>query len=82
MKTQTSVAQHTPFKAILWPDHVIGKRESRIIRDNHNALYNSHAQLLAALEALCADSYLADPINADRMKQARAAIQQAKGETS
>lgn len=40
------------FKAFLWPDHVIGKRESRQIREEHNALYNSHAELLAAcLEA-------------------------------
>lgn len=35
--------------------------------------------LLAALEELCADKYLADPINADRMKNARAAIAKAKG---
>ena len=33
-----------------WPDHVIGKRESRRIREAHNALYNSHAELLAALQ--------------------------------
>jgi len=38
---------HTAFH---WPDHVIGKRESRHIREEHNALYNSHADLLAALQ--------------------------------
>ena len=31
-------------------------------------------ELLAALEALCEDKYLADPINADRMRAAREAI--------
>jgi len=36
-------------------------------------------ELLAALEALCEDKYLADPINADRMRAARAAIAKAKG---
>lgn len=36
--------------------------------------------LLSALEELCADKYLSDPINADRMKNARAAIAKAKGE--
>jgi hypothetical protein len=33
----------------LWPDHVIGKRESRRLREEHNALANSHAVILAAL---------------------------------
>ena len=37
-------------------------------------------ELLAALEELCADKYLSDPINADRMANARAAIAKAKGE--
>lgn len=36
-------------------------------------------ELLAALQELCADKYLADPINADRMSNARAAIAKAKG---
>lgn len=38
------------FRPFLWPDHVIGKRESRRIRDDHNALYNSHHELLTALQ--------------------------------
>lgn len=33
--------------AIHWPDHCLGKRESRRIRDAHNALYNAHAKLIA-----------------------------------
>ena len=36
-------------------------------------------ELLQALKELCADKYLADPINADRMKNARAAISKAEG---
>lgn len=35
-----------------WPDHVIGKRESRRLREEHNALANSHAELLAALQSI------------------------------
>lgn len=38
------------FTAFHWPDHNIGKRESRRIREEHNALFNSHAELLGALE--------------------------------
>lgn len=38
------------FFAFHWPDHVIGKRESRRIRDAHNELYNSHAYLLEAVK--------------------------------
>lgn len=34
----------------LWPDRTIGKRESRVLREEHNKLANSHAELLAALE--------------------------------
>lgn len=37
-------------------------------------------ELLAALQGLCADKYLADPINADRMANARAAIAKATGQ--
>ena len=35
-----------------WPDHVIGKRESRRLREEHNALANSHAELFAALHEI------------------------------
>lgn len=35
--------------------------------------------LLAALEGLLSDNYLADPINADRMAEARAAVAKATG---
>lgn len=41
---------------------------------------NTHAELVAALEELLADPYLSDPINADRMANARIALAKAKGE--
>ena len=48
--------------------------------DEANArLIAAAPDLLAALEELCEDKYLADPINADRMRSARAAIAKAKG---
>jgi len=34
----------------LWPDRTIGKKESSVLRDEHNALVNSHAELLEALK--------------------------------
>jgi hypothetical protein len=36
--------------AFHWPDHVIGKRESRRIREEHNALYNDYHEAIAALK--------------------------------
>jgi hypothetical protein len=39
--------KHTTW---LWPDHVISKRESGELREQHNATVNSHAELLALLE--------------------------------
>ena len=49
-------------KTWLWPDRTIGKKESRVLREEHNALVNSHeehnalvnshADLLAACESL------------------------------
>ena len=44
------------------------------------SLISAAPDLLAALEELLADKYLSDPINADRMANARAAILKAKGE--
>jgi len=43
--------KHTAFH---WPDHVIGKRESRQIKEAHNALYNDFHDLLEALRDLLA----------------------------
>jgi hypothetical protein len=44
--------QETPDWASswLWPDHAIDKRESRNLRETHNKLVNSHADLLETLQ--------------------------------
>jgi hypothetical protein len=39
-------------RAWLWPDHVIGKREARRLREEHNAAVNERADLLAALQSV------------------------------
>lgn len=36
----------------LWPDRQIGKRESRQLREEHNALVNSHTELLEACKSM------------------------------
>jgi len=33
-----------------WPDRTIGKRESRLIREQNNKPANEHAELIAALD--------------------------------
>ena len=38
----------TAHKSWLWPDRTIGMRESRALREEHNAVVNSHAELLSA----------------------------------
>ena len=42
------IDKHSPF---LWPDRVIGKRESRKIREAHNALVNDYHALVEAVRA-------------------------------
>ena len=37
-----------------WPDHNIGKRESRRLREEHNAAMNLNAELVEALESVIA----------------------------
>ena len=39
-------------KCWLWPDRNIGKRESRQLREEHNALVNRNAELIEAAEAV------------------------------
>jgi hypothetical protein len=46
--------------------------------EKHAPLLASAPELLAALKELLSDKYLADPINADRMAKARAAIAKAE----
>jgi hypothetical protein len=40
------------MQAWLWPNRVIGKRESGELREEHNALLNSHTELLAVCRAI------------------------------
>lgn len=64
-------------KSWLWADQVIPKRMSRKLRDEHNALVNSHADLLAACRAAIR---LADGGNAEHeaiFRQVQAAITRA-----
>lgn len=32
------------FRAWHWPDHIARKKETRRLREEHNALFNSHAR--------------------------------------
>lgn len=58
MKTPTSqpgaAEQAREFSSWLWPDRVIGKRESRQLREEHNRLVNSSAALVAAIDGILA----------------------------
>lgn len=47
-------------KSWLWPDRTIGKKESRVLRDEHNALYNEFDTVLRGLEATLACLVLKD----------------------
>lgn len=40
------------FKSWLWPDRTIGKRESRVLREEHNALLNEAANIVAVLQTM------------------------------
>ena len=50
--TDTTKVHTLAQKSWLWPDHVIGKGESRALRQEHNAAVNEAAALLAQAEAL------------------------------
>ena len=83
--------QHTP-RSWLWPDHVIGKRESRTLREEHNRMVNVNIELLKALETLVRGRPTTPPNHAVLGKDsvaymnwlafeaARAAIARARGE--
>jgi hypothetical protein len=51
-KTSLLVAKQNPRPpAWLWPDRVIGKRQSAIMRQEYNALLNKYCRLVDAVEA-------------------------------
>lgn len=66
--------------AWLWPDHAIGKSESRRLREEHNALLNSHAELLEALRDMLEWTERGDAAIDPPTDAARAAIAKATEE--
>ena len=60
-----------------WPDHVIGKRESRRLREEHNALANSHAELCRTLECALGSRDPVSDFNSS-WREVRAALVRAK----
>jgi hypothetical protein len=67
----------------LWPDHTIGKRESRELREEHNATVSALCNLIEATEYLIQDHPGTEKFEAwwpERVKDARAAIAKARGE--
>ena len=63
----------------LYPIALMGRGWDEAEDEANARLIAAAPDMLAALEELCADKYLADPINADRMGKAKAAISKAKG---
>ena len=61
---------------------LLSKAISASTADNNARLIAAAPEMLAALELLLADPYLADPMNTDRMAGARAAIAKAKQDTT
>ena len=60
-------------KSFLWPDHIIAKRESRRIREEHNAAINDMSELLEALRetlefAIEANNRLPPPESKEEME--------------
>jgi hypothetical protein len=58
---------------------LIGDERRLIPTIEHQRLIVAAPELLAALEGLLADKYLTNPINNDRMAQAKAAVNKAHG---
>jgi hypothetical protein len=62
----------------IWPDG-FEPDVNPYVNTDHLALIAAAPDLLAALQALLQDPYLSDPINDDRMAQAKAAVAKATG---
>lgn len=68
----------------LWPDRVIGKRESRTLRDEHNSLVNSRAGLLETIKKIQHNAQVMNQAEPNRVwtaveDQCRAAIAKTEG---
>lgn len=59
-----------------WPDKAIGKREARRLRKEHNALFNSHFELVEAMKGIrdLLKRYNNGPFSADCVRIAEAAL--------
>ncbi len=66
------------FTSWLWPDRVIGKRESRDLRDEHNRLVNSHADLLSASELVMSSADWRGDTAVRAFKAMRAALAESR----
>jgi hypothetical protein len=67
----------------LWPDHNIGKKESRRLREEHNRAVNSHADLLWACKMSIGivDQHAITAYSRNVCVKIAAAIQKARGVT-
>jgi hypothetical protein len=63
----------------LYPIALMGRGWNEVEDEANARLIAAAPEMLAALEELCADKYLADPINADRMGKAKEVIAKVKG---
>ncbi len=85
MKNKYKVSEHNGQPAIFTDRGLVCLMEAgfQSTREKDAAeivtILNAAPDLLAALKELCSDKYLADPINAERMKNARAALAKAEG---
>ena len=70
MSKHTPGSWTAPFTSWLWPDHRIGIRESCRLREEHNALVNSHAELLEVLIRISAVNYGANMTDWDAVRYA------------
>lgn len=78
-RTCVTTSNGAPVPAVICEIDVKSVATDEPIRLANARLIAAAPELLAALKELCADKYLADPINADRMKNARAAISKVEG---
>lgn len=78
--SDAAISARTPIYKNIANIARVYRRDSERQRDADARLIAAAPDLLAALDELLADKYLSDPINADRMAAARAAIRKARGE--
>lgn len=78
-RTCVTTANGAPVPAVICEIDTKSVGTNDEIRLANARLIAAAPELLAALRELCADKYLSDPINLERMKNARDAIFKAEG---